>query len=212
MRFKTRNVSIWAGIALALILAMTVVSSAQVITQRPGIPAGAESKLKPPPPPPVPLGYVIGPDDVLTIFVRDDKDMSGDFVVRPDGKIAIPLLNDIHAAGLTPAQLREHITTAAEAFVKNPTVTVIVKLIQSRKVFITGAVNRPGPYPLAGTMTILQLIAMAGGPHEFADEENIMVVRGSESFRVNYKELKKGKNLKQNLELKPGDVVIVSGG
>jgi polysaccharide export outer membrane protein len=214
MRLTTRNVSIWGGVTLAALVLSAVVPAAQVITQRPGVPAGVETKLKPPPPPPVPLGYVIGPDDVLTVFVRDDKDMSGDFVVRPDGKIAIPLLNDIQAAGLTPAQLREVIATAADQFVKNPTVTIIVKLIQSRFVYITGAVNRPGRYPLGGTMTVLQLIATAGGLHEFADKENIVVNRGTETFRVNYNELSKpnNRNLKQNLELKPGDVVMVSGG
>ena len=209
---RVRSVSIWAGVTLAALVVTTAVATAQVITQRPGVPAGAESKLKPPPPPSVPPSYTIGPDDVLTVFVRDDKDMSGDYVVRPDGKIAIPLLNDIQAAGLTPAQLREAIATAAEQFVKTPTVTVIVKNILSRRVSITGAVNRPGPYPLAGTMTLVHLIALAGGTLEFADEENVVVIRGSESFRVNYKRMKKGENLKQNLELKPGDVVIVSGG
>jgi polysaccharide export outer membrane protein len=163
-----------------------------------------------------PPDYLIGPDDVLFVSFWRDKDLSTDVVVRPDGKISLQLINDLQAAGLTPEQLRVAVTAAAAKFVEAPTVTVVVKQINSRKVFIVGSVNKPGPYPLAGPMTVIQLIAMAGGLTEFADRENIAVVGVSHqpdaeppSVRVNYSELMKRKNLKQNVALKPGDTVVV---
>ncbi len=133
----------------------------------PAIPAG----VVPPP------GYVIGPEDALSVVFWREKDMSTDAAVRPDGMITVPLLNDIHAAGLTPDQLRERIQTAAAKFVEDPTVTVVVKAINSRKVFITGLVAKPGQYPLAGPTSVMQLIAMAGGLQEYADSKKILIMR-----------------------------------
>ena len=160
-----------------------------------------------------PADYVIGPDDVLTIIVWREKDMSGEVAVRPDGKISLPLINDVQAAGLTPEQLRVQLTELVGKVIEEPTVTVVVKDINSRKVFITGQVTKPGPYPLIGPTTVLQLIAVAGGLTEFADTENITVLRNDNgkplSFRFNYKDVSKRKNLEQNLELRPGDTVVV---
>ena len=160
-----------------------------------------------------PADFIIGADDVLTIVFWRDKDMSGDVGVRPDGKISLPLLNDIQAAGLTPEQLRQQITTAAAKLVEDPTVTVVVKEINSRKVFITGQVAKPGPYPLSGPTSVLQLIAMAGGVLEYADSKNITVMRTENgkpvAFGFNYKDVTKRKNMKQNIDLKPGDTIIV---
>lgn len=161
----------------------------------------------------LPAGYVIGPEDVIAVLVREEKDMSGDFVVRPDGQITIPILNDIAAAGLTPEQLREALTKAASKFLTEPTVTVGVKQINSRKVHITGNIGKPGAYQLTSSMTVVQLIAAAGGLHEFADSKKIMIVReegGKQvAYKFNYKDFVSGKNLKQNIELKPGDTVVV---
>jgi polysaccharide export outer membrane protein len=160
-----------------------------------------------------PLGYTIGPDDVLSIVFWREKDMSAEVVVRPDGRISLPLVNDVDAAGLTPEQLRVNVTKLASKFIEEPTVTVVVKNINSRKVFITGQVNKPSQYTLSGPTTVLQLIAMAGGVLEYADSENITVVSTVDgkpaSFRFNYKEVVKRKNLAQNVQLKPGDTVIV---
>lgn len=160
-----------------------------------------------------PADYVIGPDDVLSVTFWRDKDLSGDVTVRPDGKISLVLLNDIQAGGLTPEQLRVAITEAAAKFVEDPTVAIQVKAIKSRKVFIVGQIAKPGEYPLVAPTTVLQLIAQAGGPHEYADTEKIQVNRkenGREiSIRVNYKDLLRGKNLQQNITLKPGDSVLV---
>jgi polysaccharide export outer membrane protein len=161
----------------------------------------------------LPPGYVIGPEDILAVIFWGDKDMSIDAAVRPDGMISIPLLNEIQAAGLTPEQLRAKVTAEAAKYIEDPNVTVIVKVINSRKVFITGSVGKPGPYPLPGPTTVLQLIAMAGGLAEFADSKNISIVRIENGRQIrlpfNYKDVVRGKNLKQNIELKPGDTVIV---
>jgi len=161
-----------------------------------------------------PPDYVIGAQDVLTIYVWREKEMSGDVSVRPDGKISLPLMNEIHAAGLTPEQLRAELTQAAGRFIEDPTVTVVVKEIHSRRVYITGMIGRPGPYPLTGPTTVLQLLAMAGGVLEYADEKNIKILRNDAkgqptTLKFNYKDVINGKNLRQNVELKPGDTIVV---
>lgn len=157
--------------------------------------------------------YVIGPDDVLSIVFWRDKDISADVAVRPDGRISLPLLNDVQAGGLTPLQLRDRITEEARRYVEDPNVTVVVRQINSRKVFVTGEVNKPGPYPLTGPTTVLQMLATAGGLHEYADDKNIVVMRVESgrtvSYPFNYRDVAKRKNLRQNIELKPGDTIIV---
>jgi polysaccharide export outer membrane protein len=161
----------------------------------------------------LPAGYLIGAEDVLSVVFWRDKDMSADVVVRPDGKISLPLLNDVDAAGLTPEQLRANLVKAASKFVEDPNATVVVKEIHSRKVFITGNVGKPGTFPLVGDMNVMQLIAMAGGLVEYADSKNIMIMRNDggrqQSFKFNYKDVTKQKNVEQNIVLKPGDTVIV---
>lgn len=176
----------------------------------PAAPAGAPAAADPPP------GYVIGVEDVLGIFFWREKDLTTDAVVRPDGRISIPLLNDVAAAGLTPDQLRAKLTVEAAKYVQDPNVTVVVKQINSRKVFITGLVAKSGTYPLIDHMTVVQLIALAGGLLDFADKENIVVMRAEKgpdgtpaSMKVNYAQLMKRVNLQQNIDLKPGDTVIV---
>ena len=161
----------------------------------------------------LPADYVIGPEDVLAVLFWRDKEMSGDYVVRPDGQITLPLLNDIQAAGLTPEELRDSLTKAASKLIEDPSVTVGVKAINSRKVFITGMVGKGGSYPLTSPTTVVQLISIAGGLQEFADEKKILIVRVEKgqqvAYKFNYKDFAKGKNLKQNIQLKPGDQVIV---
>ena len=170
---------------------------------KPAVPTGVE----------VPADYVIGPEDILTVIFWREKDLSSDVIVRPDGRISLPVLQDVHAAGLTPEQLRDSLTKTAERFVEDPNVTVVVKEIRSRRVFITGMVARPGPYNLTSPMTVVQLIAFAGGVLEYADAKNIVLMRTENSnplsYKFNYKEVSEGKNLKQNIQLKPGDTVIV---
>jgi polysaccharide biosynthesis/export protein len=174
-----------------------------------GTPAGPAVPVGVVPPP----GYVIGPEDVLSIVFWREKDLSADAAVRPDGMVTVPLLNDVHAAGLTPDQLRERLQSAAAKFVEDPTVTVVVKAINSRKVFITGMIGKPGQYPLAGPTTVMQLIAMAGGLQEYAQSKKVLIMRTENGEQVakpfNYEEVLDRKNLKQNIDLLPGDTVIV---
>jgi len=180
---------------------------------KPAGPAGNPPLTAPAPGVPLPPDYVIGAEDVLSVFFWRDEDLTRDVVVRPDGKISLPLLNDMQAAGLTPTQLRERLVEAAKRFVENPTATVVVKELNSRKVFITGAIANPGSYPLTAPTTVLQLIAKAGGVSEFANSNNITIVRHEGGrqipIRFNYKDVKNGRNLGQNIELKPDDTVIV---
>jgi polysaccharide biosynthesis/export protein len=159
-------------------------------------------------------GYVIGPDDVLSIVFWRDKDMSADVVVRPDGRISLPLVNDIQAGGLTPSQLRDAVSSEARRYVEDPNVTVVVKQINSRKLFITGQVEKPGPYTMTGPTTVLQLISMAGGLREFAEGKRILIMHTDKNGKqfahgFNYREVIAGKNLAQNIELQPGDTVVV---
>jgi polysaccharide export outer membrane protein len=160
-----------------------------------------------------PAGYVIGPDDVLKILFWRDEAMSGDVIVRPDGKISTPLLNDIQAAGLTPDELRLRINEEAARYIEDPNATVVVKQINSRKVFITGEVEKPGPYALTGPMTVLQLIANAGGFKEYAKRDGILIMRTEAGRQVqltfDYMAVVRGRKLQQNVELKPGDTVVV---
>jgi polysaccharide export outer membrane protein len=158
-----------------------------------------------------PTSFVIGPEDVLSIVFWRDKEMSNQVRVRPDGKISLPLLDEVQAAGLTPAALRAYLIQESKRFFGNPNVTVVVNEINSRKVFITGQVVKPGPYVIAVPTTVLQLIAMAGGLKDFADSEQITIVRNeggrTASYPFNYKDIRK--HLRQNIELKPGDTVLV---
>ena len=181
-------------------------ATAPQTAQKPGAPVVAGA-IEPPP------GYVIGAEDVLGIVFWREKDLTVDAAVRPDGMITVPLLNDVPAAGLTPDQLRERIQAAAAKFVADPSVTVVVKTINSRKVFVTGQIAKPGVYPLTAPTTVMQLIAMAGGLHEFADADKILIMRTEDGKQVakrfNYEQVRNGRNLNQNIELLPGDTVIV---
>src|SRR5436190_2593093 len=165
------------NIVVPLLLAAAGAAEAQVGV-KPAVPAAAAATTASAVPTvPVTPDYVIGPDDLLSIVFWRDKDMSADVAVRPDGKISLPVVNEVFASGLTAEQLRARITEAASKFVTDPTVSVVVKAINSRKVFITGMVGKPGDYSIPGRTTVLQLIAMAGGLHEFADSKNITINR-----------------------------------
>jgi len=192
-----------------------LVSAASASAQTPVTKPPATAAAAPPRPndPALPPGYVIGTDDVLSIVYWKDKDMSSDAQVRPDGRIALPLINEIVAAGLTPEQLREKLTEESKKYMEDANITVVVRQINSRRVFITGEVNKPGPYPLTATTSVMQLIAMAGGLREYANSKKIIIMR-TESGRAislpfNYRDVTTGKRLEQNVELKPGDTVVV---
>jgi polysaccharide export outer membrane protein len=193
-----------AGQTTAVGTSGSVATATPPAAATPDIPKGAVTP---------PADYVIGVDDKLSIVYWKDKDMSADVIVRPDGKISLPLLNEMTAAGLTPGQLRERLTDESRRYVEDANIIVVVMQINSRRVFITGEVNKPGPYPLAGPTTVLQLIAMAGGLRDYANGKNILIMRNENnrpiSLAFSYKDVISRKNLKQNIELKPGDTVVV---
>ena len=161
-----------------------------------------------------PPGYVIGADDLLSVRFWADAQLSADVVVRPDGKISVPLLNDVQAAGLTPEQLNAALEKAASKFIAEPDATVIVREVRSRKVYVLGQVARPSQVPLNSDMNVLQVLTAVGGVLEYADKGGIVIVRvenGRERrFKFNYNDVVKGKNVQQNIQLQPGDTVIVN--
>jgi polysaccharide export outer membrane protein len=157
--------------------------------------------------------FVIGVGDVLSLTFWREERLSREVLVRPDGKISVPLLNDVQAAGYTPEELGGALAAAAAKYITEPDVTVIVKEIHSRRVFVVGQVVTPGAVPLTSGMTVLQVLAMVGGVHEYADQKHIAIIRmeqGREKrFRFNYDEVVKGHNVKQNILLQPDDTIVV---
>jgi polysaccharide export outer membrane protein len=156
---------------------------------------------------------VIGPEDVLNVNVWKEPEVSGSVPVRPDGKISLPLLNDVQAAGLTPMQLMSDLTERLKKFITDPRVTVTVATVNSRKVYVLGEVARPGAVSLAPEMTVLQALTSAGGPTVYAKAAKMYVLRkenGSQTkLAFNYKEVVKGRNTEQDIPLRPGDTVVV---
>jgi polysaccharide export outer membrane protein len=156
--------------------------------------------------------YVIGPDDTLHISVWKEPDLSETLPVRPDGKISMPLLDDIPAAGMTPELLKELITARLKKYLADPRVTVVVTGMNSRRIFVTGEVTHSGPLPLLPHMTVLQALAQAGFT-QFANLKGIYLLRTEngkqEKLLFNYKDVVKGNHPEQNIALKPGDTVVV---
>lgn len=157
--------------------------------------------------------YVIGEQDVLAITVWKEPELSGVVVVRPDGKITVPLVNEVKVVGMTPVQLQDLLTEKLKPFVNVPQVTVTVRQINSRNVYLIGEAAREGSFPINSSTTILQLIAQAGGLRDFAKRKGIYVIRklGGKQVRYsfNYDEVIRGKNPKQNIVLEPGDLIVV---
>jgi polysaccharide export outer membrane protein len=157
--------------------------------------------------------FTIGPEDILKIHVWKQTDLSVTVPVRSDGKISMPLANDIHAAGLTPNQLKDEITKKLTKFVEEPVVSVIVESINSQKVSILGAVNTPGVYKIGCKISLLEALSLAGGMQEFADSKNIKIIRTEKDekklYNLNYDAIIDGIELKNNITIYPGDSVVV---
>jgi polysaccharide export outer membrane protein len=207
-RSNFRVLTCVAALALALARASTV-DAQSTPPVAPAAPAQNQSAAGIP----LPSDYVIGPEDVLDVIFRIATDMSHRVLVRPDGKISLPLINDIQAAGLTPEQLATAITEASAKLVNNDTVTVIVTEIHSRKVYIIGEVSKPGTFTLGSEMTVLQALGEAGGFLEGANKGDVTIVRnepgGERRFKFNYNDVLRGKNIRQNIKLLPGDTILV---
>jgi polysaccharide export outer membrane protein len=157
--------------------------------------------------------YVIGAEDVLYIHVWREETVTKTVSVRMDGMISIPLVDEIQAAGLTPLQLKEKLTERLKQFIENPNVTVVVMEANSFKVYISGQISKPGIYRLRSDTTLAQIISMAGGLNEWANQKKIIIIRkesGKEKrFTINYKKIVKGEDLDSNIILKSGDTIIV---
>lgn len=156
--------------------------------------------------------YLIGPEDVLDISVWKNPELSRKVPVRPDGKVSLPLVNDIQAAGLTPSELREQLAKRLAEFVPTPEVAVIVQEVQSLKVAVIGAVKTPGRFMLKSPATVLECLALAQGLTEFAARDRIVVLRqnGNTTQRIpfNYRKVAEGSD-QENFFVKPGDIIVV---
>ena len=157
--------------------------------------------------------YIIGPEDRLQIYVWKQPSISVTVPVRSDGKISVPLINDIQAAGLTPHQLKDSITKKLTKFIEAPTVSVIVEAINSLKITISGNVNSPGVYKLSSAISFLSAMSLAGGLTEYGDPKRIKIIRkenGVEKiYQVNYDAILNVEDIKQNVLIYPGDSIIV---
>jgi polysaccharide export outer membrane protein len=157
--------------------------------------------------------YKIGPQDMLRVDVWKEPDISRIVPVRPDGKITLPLVNDVQAAGLTTTQLAAKIAEGLKKYITSPQVTVGVTEINSRRIFVNGEVARAGAFPLLPNMTVLQALSSAGGFTQFAREKKIYILRMENGKQVkypfNYKEAVSGKNVEQNIILQGGDIIVV---
>lgn len=156
--------------------------------------------------------YVIGPEDVLHIAVWKEPDLTASLPVRPDGKISLPLLNDVQAAGMTPMQLADSLTEKLKKYVANPRVTVVVSAINSKRIYLTGEVSHSGAVTMLPNMTVLQALSSAGLT-QFANTKKIYVLRTQngkqEKLPVDYRKLLKGDKMDQNYVLQPGDTIVV---
>lgn len=157
--------------------------------------------------------YTIGPEDELSINVWKETELTRIVPVRPDGKISLPLINDVQAAGLTPMQLRKDLQQRLKKFIDDPQVTVVVTKMNSRRVFVVGEVARAGAYPLIPNMTVLQALSSAGGFTQFANVKKIRILRTEDGKQTilyfNYKDVVQGKHPETNILLKASDTIVV---
>lgn len=160
-----------------------------------------------------PPSFIIEANDILEIFVWKEPDLSRKVLVRPDGYISFPLVQDIKASGMTPAELKDQLEIELKEYLTAPNVTVIVDAIRHYRIYVTGKVQGPSSFILEKPITVLQAISLAGGLQEFADESEVKIVRPTSSgysyLDFDYKEVIKGKKTDQNIYLESGDVVVV---
>jgi polysaccharide biosynthesis/export protein len=156
-----------------------------------------------------PNTFLLGAEDVIYIAVWHDPDFSGARLIRPDGKISIPIIGEFQAAGTTPVQLGKLITEKLTAVIKDPIVDVSVTQVNSRKYYIQGEVNRPGPFPLVVPTTVLEALSSCGGFRDFAKKSKITILRKGQRIKFNYTQVIKGKHPEQDILLESGDYIIV---
>ena len=197
--------SIWAGLAaLILISSIALAQDAPAAAPASDKTIAASSQAGP--------EYVIGPEDVLHVAVWKEADLTATLPVRPDGKISLPLLNDVQAAGLTPQQLAASLTEKLKKYVADPHVTVVVTQINSKRIYLTGEVLHAGVMTMLPNMTVMQALSSAG-LSQFANTKRIYVLRTEngkqQKMPVDYRKLVKGEQIEQNYLLQPGDTIVV---
>jgi len=159
--------------------------------------------------------YIMGPEDVLEITVWKNADLSKQVQVRPDGRISLPLIGDVSAVGRTAAQLTEEISARLKSYMENPTVSILVREVNSYQIYVLGEVNAPGKYPLKSKTTLLQAITIAHGFTQVAARNKIVVFRfgkdgeGLNKIKASYDDIVLRDGSDQNIELKPGDQIVV---
>lgn len=153
--------------------------------------------------------YKVGPADILSIRVWNEPQFSGPVTVQDNGQITIPLIGDLPAGGKTPNEIQQVVAKALTKFVVKPLVTITVQAVESKKYYMDGMVAHPGEYLLVTPTTVFEAISKAGGLQEFGNPKKIYVLRGNQRIRFNYKEVIHGKNLEQNIQLQPGDHIVV---
>lgn len=156
--------------------------------------------------------FILGAADVIHVSVWKNIELSQTVTVGPDGFVSLPLLGDVHVAGMTVNELGQKLAVRLNSYVVNPQVTVSVVDIRSRQVYVLGQVSKPGGYPLIAPINVLQLIALAGGLSNYANRKEITILRakphGTQKIIFNYNHVVRGDD-KQNIDLQPGDTVIV---
>jgi polysaccharide export outer membrane protein len=153
--------------------------------------------------------YVIGAEDVIFIKVWRENDFTGPEAVRPDGKITLPLIGDVQAAGLTPERLAAQLTQALSQYINKPDITVTLAQVNSKKFSITGGVNRPGTYPLVTPIKVSEALNLGGGFRDFANKKDIIIVRGDKRLHFNWNDWMKGKKLDQDIVVESGDTILI---
>lgn len=215
MQVSRANMAVYTLVAGTVILSATVFAEA-IDTKRSGLvvsktdSGAAEKSLLT-----VTSDYIIGPEDILEITVWKNADLSKQVQVRPDGRISLPLLGDISAVSKTPTQLVEEISAGLKAYMENPTISIIVKEVNSYQIYVLGEVNKPGKFPLKSKTTLLQGITVAGGFTAMAARNKIVVFRfakdgeGLTKLKASYDDIVVRDGSSQNIELKPGDQIVV---
>jgi polysaccharide biosynthesis/export protein len=157
--------------------------------------------------------YIIQANDILEVFIWQEPDLTRKVLVRPDGCVSIPLVQDMQAAGITPAELKVRLETKLKEFLPAPNVTIVVDAIQSYRIYVVGKVQKPGSITIEKPVTVLQALSLAGGFQDYAKESEIVIIRtnGKDSsvMDFNYRDVIHGKNSAQNILLRSGDVVAV---
>lgn len=212
MQSMTRQIFAFMILAVALGLSAWGQNPPQQKTAEPPKPANPNAELPAPDTPAAPVdpkSYKLGPEDVIAIKVWREPELSGMFVVRPDGRITLPLAGEIAVADLTPEQVQAKVVELYSKFVNKPEVSTSLARVGSKKYYMVGQIMRTGMFPLVVPTTILEAINGAGGFQEFANRKKVVILRGNQRIKFNYDDVIKGKNMSQNILVENGDHIIV---